>query len=136
MHDLTALRLNRQIDPKRSQQSRYPRTGGDDDGIGHNAPIVQADAEHAISARGDQLDEASRHSGAIRQRDLDRLHPGASGGDNAPHQLAYLNSGSAFEASWVPPGRTIFLSTIFRLVKGTTTYFVPRPRKPPTDRTA
>ena len=52
------------------------------------------------------------------------------------NQLAYLNSGSAFRASWVPPGRTIFLSTIFRLVKGTTTYLVPRPRKPPTDRTA
>ena len=52
------------------------------------------------------------------------------------NQLAYLNSGSAFRASLVPPGRTIFLSIIFRLVKGTTTYFVPRPRKPPTDRTA
>ena len=52
------------------------------------------------------------------------------------NQLAYLKSGSAFRASLVPPGRTIFLSTIFRLVKGTTTYFVPRPRKPPTDRTA
>jgi hypothetical protein len=52
------------------------------------------------------------------------------------NQLAYLKSGRAFSASLVPPGRTIFLSIIFRLVKGTTTYFVPRPRKPPTDRTA
>ena len=52
------------------------------------------------------------------------------------NQLAYLNSGRAFRASLVPPGRTIFLSIIFRLIKGTTTYFVPRPRKPPTDRTA
>jgi hypothetical protein len=68
MHDLTALRLNRQIDPKRSQQSRYPRTGGDDDSIGHDAPVIQADAEPAISARGDQLDEASRHSGAVMLR--------------------------------------------------------------------
>src|ERR1700722_20268648 len=68
MHDLTALRLNRQIDPERSQQSRYPRTGGDYDSIGHNAPIGQADAEYAISARGDQLDESSRHSGAVMLR--------------------------------------------------------------------
>ena len=52
------------------------------------------------------------------------------------NQLAYLNSGRAFRASLVPPGRTIFLSIILRLIKGTTTYFVPRPRKPPTDRTA
>src|ERR1700722_13450681 len=65
MHDLTALRLNRQIDPKRSQQGGCPRTGGDYDNIGHDAPTVQADAEHAISARGDQLDEASRHSGTV-----------------------------------------------------------------------
>ena len=35
------------------------------------------------------------------------------------------------EASFVPPGRTIFLSTIFKDVKGSATYFVPIPRKPP-----
>ena len=51
-------------------------------------------------------------------------------------QVLYLKSGRAFRASFVPPGRTIFLSTTFSAVKGTTTYFVPKPRNPPTDSTA
>jgi hypothetical protein len=61
---------------------------------------------------------------------------GWTGGRATADQLLYLNSGRAFRASFVPPGRTIFLSTIFRAVNGTTTYFVPIPRKPPTDSTA
>src|ERR1700722_19941998 len=73
MHDLTALRLNWQIDPKRSQESRYPRTGGDDDSVGIDESVIQADAEHAISARGDQLYEASRHSGAVMLRRPEQL---------------------------------------------------------------
>lgn len=53
-----------------------------------------------------------------------------------PDQVLYLNSGRAFKASLVAPGRTTLLSAIFSDEKGTTTYFVPIPRKPPTDRTA
>ena len=51
-------------------------------------------------------------------------------------QLLYLNSGSAVSASLVAPGRTTFLSSMCSEPNGTTTYFVPSPRKPPTDNTA
>src|SRR5580704_597722 len=50
------------------------------------------------------------------------LPPGTAEGE---HQLLYLNSGSAFSASLVAPGSTIFLSCICSEPKGTTTYFVP-----------
>src|ERR1019366_8604315 len=51
-------------------------------------------------------------------------------------QVLYLKSGRAFSESLVAPGSTIFLSFTWIALKGTTTYFVPMPRKPPTDRTA
>lgn len=56
-----------------------------------------------------------------------------SGPDSQPLVL-YLKSGRDVRASFVPPGRTILLSPIFSDVNGSATYFVPRPRKPPTER--
>src|SRR5271156_4726460 len=50
--------------------------------------------------------------------------------------VLYLNSGRAFSDSLVAPGSTIFLSITWKELKGTTTYFVPMPRKPPTESTA
>src|SRR5271166_34962 len=50
--------------------------------------------------------------------------------------VLYLNSGRAFSESMVAPRSTIFLSFTWSELKGTTTYFVPIPRKPPTDSTA
>src|ERR1035437_2692530 len=59
-------------------------------------------------------------------------------------QVLYLKSERAFSESLVAPGSTIFLSFTWIIflsftwiaLNGTTTYFVPMPRKPPTDRTA
>src|SRR5512132_1241733 len=50
--------------------------------------------------------------------------------------VAYLNSGSALSASFVPPGSITLLPAIWRLPNGTTTSRSPMPRKPPTDSTA
>ena len=50
-------------------------------------------------------------------------------------QLLYLNSGRLFSDFLVAPS-TIFLSCTWRALKGTTTYFVPMPKNPPTDSTA
>jgi len=49
--------------------------------------------------------------------------------------VLYLNSGRAFSESLVAPGSTICLSFTWSELNGTTTYFVPMPRKPPTDNT-
>src|SRR5512132_142845 len=50
--------------------------------------------------------------------------------------VAYLNSGSALSASFVPPGSSTLLPVICSLLNGTTTKCSPMPRKPPTDSTA
>ena len=62
--------------------------------------------------------------------------PGLPDPLDAAFQLLYLNSGSALSASLVAPGSTIFFSCICSELNGTTTYFVPIPRKPPTDNMA
>ena len=84
------------------------------------------------------------HATITETRESTRTRMGRAGGvfpiaaSPAPptDQVLYLKSGRAFRASLVLLGRTIFLSTIFRAVNGTTTCFVPIPRNPLTDRTA
>jgi hypothetical protein len=82
----------------------------------------------------------SERSAASRVTDISRAElaqvNGAAMSQQARCQLAYLKSGSPSRASFEPPGRTIFLSMIFSDVNGTTTYLVPSPRNPPTERTA
>src|SRR5271165_313400 len=75
---------------------------------------------------------------ARRASDCCRHAVGSGGQARLPMiaQGLYLNSGRLFSESLVAPGSTIFLSFTTSELKGTTTYFVPMPRKPPTDSTA
>src|SRR4029077_6137110 len=60
----------------------------------------------------------------------------ASAPNHGQFVVAYLNSGKLLSESLVAPRSTIFLSCTSSELKGTTTYFDPIPRKPPTDSTA